>query len=221
MLQNLKNMTHENNVEAKKIDLLQQTGAVSSSATDLNALLYDFKADDKQLLESIRLELIRIITLGIVGFDAPLLKSGIAESAASLEALQFVLTPFLTADAKHADSVSKYLAGSISFLLSNQDFDRFDRLAFFTKHILPLQRHLGLLIKELNLELNTTGAVLNYDAGDIFSVDVLNLASFPQEGKPDSSLVQLGNFRNTKTQFRLTDQHNRQQKSIVELKVRQ
>ena len=191
-LQVIEGLLFENNVEAKKVDLLQQTGAVSSSATDLNALLYDFKADDKQLLESIRLELIRIITLGIVGFDAPLLKSGIAESEASLEALQFVLNPFLTVNAKHSDSVSKYLAGSISFLISDQDFDRFDRLAFFTKHILPLQRHLGLLIKELNLELNTTGAVLNYDAGDIFSVDVLNLPAFPHEGKPDSLLVQLG-----------------------------
>ena len=34
-------------------------------------------------------------------------------------------------------------------------------------------------------------------------------------------LVQLRNFRNTMTQFRLADQHNGQQKSIVELKVRQ
>ena len=175
-----------------KIELLQQADVVSSSASDLNALLYGFQADDKQLLESIRLELIRIITLGIEGFDAPLLKSGIAESEAALEAIEYVLQPYLTAGTEQSDSVSKYLAGSLHFLQSNRDFDQFDRLAFLTKQILPLQRHLGLLIKELNLELNTTEGSLNYRAGDIFSVDALNIRSFPHEGNPDSSLVQLG-----------------------------
>jgi cytochrome c peroxidase len=191
-LQVIEGLLFENNVEANKDELLQQADVVSSSASDLNALLYGFSADDKQLLESIRLELIRIITLGIEGFDAPLLKSGIAESEAALEAIEDVLHPYLTAGSKQSDSVSKYLAGSLHFLKSNQDFDRFDRLAFLTKQMLPLQRHLGLVIKELNLELNTTGGSLNYRAGDIFSVDALNLRSFPHEGNPDSSLIGLG-----------------------------
>ena len=191
-LQLIEGLLFENNVEANKDALLQQADVVSSSASDLNALLYGFQADDKQLLESIRLELIRIITMGIAGFDAPLLKSGIAESEAALEAIEYVLHPYLTAGTKQSDNVSKYLAGSLNFLKSNRDFDRFDRLAFLTKQILPLQRHLGLLIKELNLELNTTEGSLNYGAGDIFSVDALNLRSFPHERNPDSSLVRLG-----------------------------
>ena len=169
-LQVIEGLLFENNVEANKDALLQQADVVRSSASDLNALLYGFQADDKQILESIRLELIRIITLGIVGFDAPLLKSGIAESEAALEAIEYVLHPYLTEGTKRFDNVSKYLAGSLHFLKSNQDFDQFDRLAFLTKQILPLQRHLGLLIKELNLELNTTVGSLNYGAGDIFSV---------------------------------------------------
>jgi len=182
----------EKDVAAKKEELLQQADAVNSSAGDLASLLYGFKADDKQLLESIRLELIRVITLGIEGFDAPLLKSGIDESAAALEAMQHVLVPFLQADKAPADSVSKYLGSSIHFLQEYGNFDQFNRLAFLTQCALPLQRHLGLLIHALHLEQNTT-TVLNYAAGDIFNNDALNMHAFPgADNDQSAALVQLG-----------------------------
>ncbi|HEX5024578.1 MAG TPA: cytochrome c peroxidase [Agriterribacter sp.] len=192
-LQVIEALLFEKNVEARKSELLQQVDAVSSSAKDLNALLYGFNADDKQLFESIRLQLIRIITLGITGFDAPLLKSGIAEAHASLCAVQEVLLPFLGAGTMQGDSVSKYLSCSIRFLQLHPDFDSFDRLTFLTQHALPLQRHLNLLTKELNLEHNTTGGILNYEAGDIFSHDALDIHSFPAANRSsDVSRVWLG-----------------------------
>jgi cytochrome c peroxidase len=192
-LQVIEGLLFEKDVMGKKQELLQQADAVSSSAGDLSALLYGFQADDKRLLESVRLELIRIITLDIEGFDAPLLKSGIAEAAASLEALQHILQPFLAGSTGQADSVATYLTGGLRFLQQYPDFDRFNRLAFLTQFALPLQRHLGLLIKALKLELNTTGGVLNYEASNIFSTDALDLRSFPGAGAyPDTALVQLG-----------------------------
>src|ERR1700749_4086270 len=57
-----------------KKELLVQAKAVESSAADLAALLYDLKADDRQLLESLRIEIVRIITLDLTGYEAPLLK---------------------------------------------------------------------------------------------------------------------------------------------------
>jgi cytochrome c peroxidase len=192
-LQVIEGLLFEKDVVGKRQELLQQADAVSSSAGDLPALLYGFQADDKQLLESVRLELIRIITLDIEGFDAPLLKSGIAEAAASLEALQHIVQPFLAGSTGQADSVATYLTGSLRFLQQHLDFDGFNRLAFLTQFALPLQRHLGLLIKTLKLKQNTTGGVLNYEAADIFSPDALDIRSFPGANDyPDTALVQLG-----------------------------
>ncbi|WP_315822304.1 cytochrome-c peroxidase [Paraflavitalea speifideaquila] len=192
-LQVIEGLLFEKRVGEKKEALLQQADAIVSSAKDLHALLYGFQAADKQLLESIRLELIRVITLGITGFDAPLLKSGIAEATASLQAVAYVLRPYLDSGNRQSDSVIKYLTGSLRFLEQHQDFDSFNRLTFLTQYILPLQQHLGYLIKELNLEYNTTSGVLNYDAGNIFSGDALNIQSFPRAGdQPDSLLVKLG-----------------------------
>lgn len=192
-LQVIEGLLFEKNATVKKEEMQQQAAVVSSSASDLTALLYGFQANDKQLLESVRLELIRVIALGIEGFDAPLLKSGIDEAAASLEALQAILTPFLQIQAGPTDSVSKYLAGSIGFLQQHPDFDQFNRLAFLTQFALPLQRYLGFLISALKLEQNTTGRVLNYEADNIFSSDALDIRAFPGAGDyRDTSLVLLG-----------------------------
>jgi cytochrome c peroxidase len=155
--------------------LLEQAKAVESSAVDLPALLYELKADDRQLLESLRIELIRVIALDITGYEAPLLKSGIVESRAAMEAIEMQLRPYLDGG-KRADSVGRYLGICLDLLKG--DFDGFDRVRFLREAALPLQRQLGLFIREKGLQLNTT-KTLNYAAEDIFSPDAFLVRKFP------------------------------------------
>jgi cytochrome c peroxidase len=162
----------------QKNELLQQTVAVASSAADLPSLLYDFQADDRQLLESLRIELIRIISLGITGYDAPSLKSGLSESREALQSMRVQLQPYLNPGEPGSDSLLYFLDRSITLLLNNPGFDAFDRLAFLTTSALPLQHQLNVLIRERQLELNTNG-VLNYKADNLFSPDALIMDSFP------------------------------------------
>ncbi len=178
-LQVIESLLFEENVFARKDELSEQAEAIASSSKDIPSLLYGFHADDKQILESIRIELIRIYALGISGFDAPLLKSGIEESFAALEAVQFSLKPYLAISTPHTDSVAYYLRSSLHFLDVNKDFDTFDRLAFLCGHALPLQKHTGLFIKSMHLEQNSTGEVMNYDAAHLFSADAFNVIAFP------------------------------------------
>jgi cytochrome c peroxidase len=178
-LQVVESLLFEEDVYARKGELKDQAEVISSTAQDINALLYGFTADDEQILESIRLELIRIYTLGITGFDAPLLKTGIEESYASMDALKFTLEPYLETKTVQTDSVKHFLNSSLQFLHSGMDFDSFDRLTFLTQHALPLQKHLGLFIREKHLEKNTTGGVLDYGAEHLFSPGAINVAAFP------------------------------------------
>jgi cytochrome c peroxidase len=78
-----------------KKELIEQAELLSSSAADLDAFLYGFQGTDQELLESVRLELIKVTTLSITGYDAPELKTGIEESYQSLAAVQQVLRPYL------------------------------------------------------------------------------------------------------------------------------
>lgn len=172
-----------------KVELLQQSRFLETSADDLPALLYDFKASDAQVLESVRLELIRVMTLSISGFDAPLLKSGLDEALVSLQALHEVLNPYLM----HSDegSVRKLLTSCEIYLTKKTDFYQFDRLFFLTNYALPLQESLGLMISGMGLEVNEKG-ILNYNARNIFSRDAFAEPAFIGGANTNPAFAELG-----------------------------
>lgn len=186
-LQLIESLLYEPAIDKRQ--LLLQAQAVESSAADIPALLYDLRADDRQLLASLDVELIRIMALDITGYEAPLLQTGIRESAVALQSLSFQLQPYLRPGEPISDSLrnlfDKAIAstnGSASTDRSRTNptttFDAFDRLSFLTTAALPLQRQLRLFIRERGLQLKTSKA-LNVDAPDIFSPDALLPDQFP------------------------------------------
>ncbi|MGV3601649.1 MAG: cytochrome-c peroxidase [Dyadobacter fermentans] len=169
--------------------MLAQCRLLQTAADDLPALLYQFEASDAQILESVRLELVRVITLSITGFDAPLLKSGLDEALVSLQTIDTVLQPYMVHSGN--DSVRKSLASCKAWLSDHRDFDTFDHLRFLTGHALPLQEQLGGMIAGMGLEINEKG-VLNYRAKNIFSPDIFNMNAFRKNAGSDSALTELG-----------------------------
>jgi cytochrome c peroxidase len=158
-LQQIEALLYDPQVWQYKADLVAQAEVVRQSALDLPALIYQFSATDQQVLESIQQELIRIMTLYVTGYDAPLLKSGIREATAAMRAMDTVLMPY-TGFAK-TDSIRYYFATSIALLNEGCDFDSFDRLSFLTDAALPLQR------------------LLNNSRYDLFSPAALKKSVFP------------------------------------------
>ncbi|MBX3253678.1 MAG: hypothetical protein KF862_06010 [Chitinophagaceae bacterium] len=176
-LQEVEALLYDDPVSAKK-EILTNLEIIITTAEGLPHYLYGKTITGPQILESIRLELIRITTLGISGFDAPQLKTGVKEALASLESVQYNIQPWLQLKKDNtADSVSFYLQQCISLLDSNTHFDSFDRLHFLVKGMLPLQSWLGTLIKQLNLVVNTT-TVLDYNAPHILSRNAVSVAGF-------------------------------------------
>ena len=171
-----------------KAEMIQQCRFLETAAEDLPALLYNFKATDAQVVESVRIELIRIMTLSITGFDAPLLKSGLKEALVSLETINAVLKPYM----KHSndDIVWKWLVSCEVLLAKSNDFDTFDRLGFLTRYALPLQENLDQMITRMGLEMNEKG-ILNYSK-NIFSPDAFRQTAFGTSSNGDSVLAGLG-----------------------------
>lgn len=181
-------------VYKNKKELIDQCEVISATAVDIPSLLYEFYPSDMQLLEAVRLEIIRVMTLGITGYDAPQLKTGITESAIAFTSIYDNLSVmFPPGKDKGADSVFYYLNKGISLLEAHPDFNGFDRLQFITDAALPLQHCLGHLLKTRQLDLRTYTA-LNYDAPHLFSRDALDVGSFSGEGarKEDTALQLLG-----------------------------
>lgn len=190
-LQQMAVLLYDKDPVSHKKALLEEAAVISASATDLPALLYQFHTTDKAIMESIRIELVRLYANGITGYDAPELKSGIAETCQSLQTIQSVLQPWIGTSSPENIPVKNYLAQCIQYLQLHPDFDTFNRLEFLSAYALPLQEQLSKLIIALQLDQHTRSA-LNYNAKNLFSKDALNPAAFPDSNPATAAMKALG-----------------------------
>ncbi|MFA6059060.1 MAG: cytochrome c peroxidase [Taibaiella sp.] len=169
--------------------LQEQAETISSSAADIPAIIYGLETNDGQIAAAIRQELIRIMTLGITGYDAPKLKTGIAESAIALQAAKTVLLPILeNVRSRNSDSVLWYLDVSLEYLAENIPFDGFDRMGFLTKAALPLQMHLNNFIKDQHWDIDDA-SILNYNTQNLFSRNPFKTDSFLTYPKDTGGMI--------------------------------
>lgn len=181
-------LTDENPFQHKK-ELLEQAEVILSSAADIPAIMHGFETNEGQVAAAIRQELIRVMTLGITGYDAPKLKTGIAEASVALQSVKKVLTPLLeNIHSRNADSVRRYLDICLEHLAQHIAFDDFDRMAFLTKAALPLQTHLNHFIQDQDWHIDD-GSILNYKAKNLFSRDAFRTDSFLTNSKDTGTLL--------------------------------
>ncbi len=155
---------------AAQLDLLQSDCENYRSHFSLNDIY------DRQVLDAIKLEFYRIMTLGITGYDNPMTLKSMEESAASMESLQNVLDFYI----KNKDS--KNLAGklrkAIDYLIGHADFNTFDRMEFITMYCNPITSELSELGENLNIRNFKYNRLLNQDAKTLFDSNAFNINAY-------------------------------------------
>lgn len=152
-----------------------------------------------QILDAAKLEVFRIETLGITGYDNPLSKNSMEECAVGLQALQQVLRLY---DNRH-NTVQELLSRNITFLLANRDFDRFDRALFIRSYANPLTTAIEQLRRQLDSHEYRYNRLLRQDVFTLFDRDAFNADAYSpfldQENK--TAKVALGKELFTETAF--------------------
>ena len=190
-LQQIETMLFDPEVLKDKKRLLMQAEALYSSVKNLKALLYQFQMNDAQILESQRIEIIRIMALSISGYDAPALKTGISETLEATRAMHYILKPYLKSEPVSGTRINRILLGSIQFLSASKDFDTFNRMEYLVKFGLPLQKELGILARVLKLEINTTH-YLNHKSENIFKLDAFRSIGLEPGSSKNEEMNKLG-----------------------------
>lgn len=139
--------------------------------------------DDRQVFEAMRMGLVRIMSLGITGFDTPGSEDAIAESAIAWKAISDYALIYL--DYVEHDSWSKEVQTKFADgyqILLQADFETFDRADFIRNYLHPLYGDLLILHQSLHyetLEEVFRGQVAyNYHSADLFAKDFFNLSFF-------------------------------------------
>mgnify|MGYP001795001438 CR=1 FL=1 len=90
-------------------------------------------------------QLMRIVSLGISGFDTPVSQLGLKETIVSLESLRDVYRMTLQEEINQKNSgldetLLKNIEAAVDFIRSNMDFESFDRYSFIKDYMNPITR---------------------------------------------------------------------------------
>ncbi|HSZ32375.1 MAG TPA: cytochrome c peroxidase [Puia sp.] len=183
--QQMESILYGPNPQKKKKALKNLAIVLDESAADLTDLYFDFEATTAQVTESLHLELIRIMTLYITGYDAPDLKTGIAETRSSLESIS-AIARFLFQPVNRESILLDSIIKQTIFITQLTDFDHFNRLIFLTRFAMPLEEQLNKCTEIYGWQ-SSTVPTLNYNAKNLF------LGEYNVTGKKHSdSLINLG-----------------------------
>lgn len=118
-----------------KVELLREMGILSANLKRLNKVSQTNEFTDSHVFDAMRLEVFRIITLGITGFDSPIAQKSIPEAASALESIEKYYEIYADNSADESfQSVLKTIKKGKEYLKTNTNFNTFDR-AFFIREI--------------------------------------------------------------------------------------
>jgi cytochrome c peroxidase len=141
-LQILMEIAHEDDPWAQRATLQWLAFRLDMSARELARALEGLVLDDRMVFEAMQNQVVRAMTMGISGFDAPAPARALPETRIALEALRPVIGFYLPELRRRspalAQRLSRALDAASSRLKPGADFDAFDRLAFLREAGNPL-----------------------------------------------------------------------------------
>ncbi|MCB0536289.1 MAG: cytochrome C peroxidase [Bacteroidetes bacterium] len=140
--------------------------------------VYDARTYNNTILDAVRMELIRIETLGITGFDVPDSKNAIPEAIEALKTLaaiiQFYKPLFDEANATvFYNKANPLFNNAINYLKNDQDFEALNRLELMTDYLQPLSAWVSESFAVLHYDYLKIHPASNPQAKHLFAEDFL------------------------------------------------
>ena len=142
---------------------------------------------DAQLFDAMRLELVRIMSAGLSGFDSPVANNSLKEAVASLDGVSEVWQFYVPTVNIYNPSLVKYMdelfRESKQHLLT-ADYTSLDRDKFITSYVNNLAVNLKLAREALRIPYDNQQHILDPAASHIFAKNAI----LPLYSSPDSTL---------------------------------
>lgn len=142
-----------------------------------------------QIFDAAKLEVFRVLTLGITGFDTPLTLNSMEESAEALRAVAGAMRLYAG-----SDSLLVVFDTACAYLHRHEDFNTFNRARFITRYGNLLSQGITGLEARLKVPVIRYNRLLRQDAATLFDADAFNADAYlPEGGSPTTpALAALG-----------------------------
>jgi len=161
---------------AQKSELIRQLTLLQTGCDKYKSHFANVDILNWQVFDATKLEMFRILALGITGFDDPLTLKSAREAEASIESLKTVLAYY--EDDKAVQELTSEFNAAASYLRAHTDFNTLDRAAFIINYGNPVTTSITSLEKRLQIHETTYNRLLNMDANTMFWKGAFNPNAF-------------------------------------------
>jgi cytochrome c peroxidase len=172
---------------AKRTDHAGLTADINKMLLTVERLINEpdrvYKFSEEKVFDALRAATLRMITLGISGFDSPVALHSIPEAASTINGMQAIIDLY-RAELNRKDEniytrLSQKLAAAKQFLLNSRTgFNRFNRLEFIIKYANPVSNALVETRLQLGFEMPAELRPVNPDALNIFELNAFDVRFF-------------------------------------------
>ncbi|MFQ3599581.1 MAG: cytochrome c peroxidase [Chloroherpetonaceae bacterium] len=160
-------------------DLITETRELRNNLRHVHTLFSTRPLQPTQIHDAIKLQLVRIITLGISGYDSPVAYNSVNEAIASMQSLQEAFSYYKTALEQKEQSlygdIHRKFEEAITYLSKNNtDFNTFNRAEFIVDYVNPLAVSLNLAREKMSIEPAKHVRLFNPTAATLFEVGAFN-----------------------------------------------
>lgn len=191
-LQILDELVFEDNLRENPSELVPLTKRLKFSAERLHKRLSQDKISDAELVVASQVELIRIFTLSLSGFDTPGSLNALPESKVALESLQEF---FKASGLMKKNLFIEGFSEALEYFSDRTDFDDFNRLEFLREAINPLYQDLALAdIDTTEVSELLSQLPINLKANSMFSDNFLDAYAYTdlKQEEDSENIQQLG-----------------------------
>jgi cytochrome c peroxidase len=145
---------------------------------------------DAQLFDAMRLELVRIMSLGLSGFDSPEACQSLKEAAAALEGVRSVWQIYADRVNIYNPALAKYteeLLTAAERQLDQGQLKNFDRQTFITEYINHLSVNLKLSREAMDIPYGNEPYILDPAASNVFARNAVHPLYFSSDALQDSA----------------------------------
>lgn len=168
----MEELIYETPTKENRAELLNEIKKMQLNLKRLARYNAELEITDAQVFDAIRLEILRITSLGITGFDTPTALQSLPEAASALKGISLAISCY-DADQNIKDQLNKAVN-----VTAQSNFNGFDRLTFIVSHLQPVAKSIDDLRRKKTIETVSGSSAMRDDATNLFERNALNINAF-------------------------------------------
>jgi len=160
-----------------KENVVRELNIFQSNIKQLQTTFEAIAITDDYVLDAIEQNVFRVLTLGITGFDSPILQSSIPEAGESLASISEPLE-IINGNNKSVFEIKNLVEKAQQYCQKNDNFNSFDRAFFITEYLNPISKKVKNFQKVENIKNVKKNSPLKQDIETLFDKNAFDVNAF-------------------------------------------